>query len=68
MFDTVRLRELSGAMLRGLDSGSTDPRLLPSASAAAEIGNFAANSARLREIFEAGKPPAQNDVGRDRQC
>lgn len=57
MFDTVRLRELAGAMLRGLDvglsRGSTDSRLLPSASAAAEIGDFQANRRRLREILGA---------------
>ena len=51
MFDTVRLRELAGAMLLGLVNGSTDARLLPSASAAAEIGDFQANQARLREIL-----------------
>lgn len=53
MFDTVRLRELVAAMLRGLESGSpgsVDARLLPSSSAVAEIGDFAANSARLKEI------------------
>jgi hypothetical protein len=49
MFDTVRLRELVGAMLRGLEDGGADKRLMPSA-AAAEIGNFAANRARLRGI------------------
>jgi hypothetical protein len=52
MFDTVRFRELAGAMLRGLSNGSVDPRLLPSTSAAAEVGDFAANRMRLREIFE----------------
>jgi len=52
MFDTARLRELAGAMLRGLADGSTDARLLPSTSAAAEIGDFPANSARLREILQ----------------
>jgi hypothetical protein len=51
MFDTVRLRELAGAMLLGLVNGSTDARLLPSASAAAEIGDFQANQRRLREIL-----------------
>jgi hypothetical protein len=59
MFDTVRLRDLVGAMLQGLANGglsnaNIDERLLPSASAAAEIGDFQANEARLREIFEAG--------------
>ena len=56
MFDTVRLRELVAAMLRGLEAGSpelVDARLLPSASAAAEIGDFPANSARLKEIVGA---------------
>lgn len=51
MFDTVRLRELAGAMLLGLANGFTDARLLPSASAAAEIGDFQANQSRLREIL-----------------
>jgi hypothetical protein len=58
MFDTVRLRELVGAMLRGLDgaglsNGRVDRRLLPSDSAAAEVGDFAANRARMREIAAA---------------
>jgi hypothetical protein len=51
MFDTVRLRELVRAMLLGLASGKIDRRLLPSSSSAAEIGNFEANKARLREIL-----------------
>jgi len=51
MFDTVRLRDLLRAMLSALDTGVTDQRLLPSASAAADIGNFTANQARLREIL-----------------
>jgi len=51
MFDTVRLRELAGAMLRGLADGNIDQRLLPSSSAAAAIGDFQANQARLREIL-----------------
>jgi hypothetical protein len=50
MFDTVRLRELVGAMLRGLEDGGADKRLLPSGAAAAEIGDFGANRARLRGI------------------
>jgi len=53
MFDTVRLRDLVRAMLLGLNSGSTDERLLPSSSKAAEIGDFRANQARLREILAA---------------
>jgi hypothetical protein len=58
MFDTVRLRELVGAMLRGLDgaglsNSSVDRRLLPSDSAAAEVGDFTANRARMREIAAA---------------
>jgi hypothetical protein len=57
MFDTVRLRDLVGAMLRGLADGETDDRLLPSAAAAAEVGDFAANRVRLREIV-AGYPPS----------
>jgi hypothetical protein len=56
MFDTVRLRELVGVMLRGLEecdssARSVDSRLLPSPTAAADIGNFARNQARLREIL-----------------
>jgi hypothetical protein len=54
MFDTVRLRELVGAMLHGLADGETDERLLPSAAAAAEVGDFTANQARLREVVAAG--------------
>jgi hypothetical protein len=54
MFDTVCLRELVGAMLRGVANGSIDERFLPSQSAAAEIGDFQANQARLREILAAG--------------
>jgi hypothetical protein len=46
MFDTVRLRELAGAMLRG----EADGRLLPSEQAAREVGDFEANRARLRQI------------------
>ena len=57
MFDTVRLRELVGAMLRGLADGKIDQRLLPSSSAAAEIGDFQANQARLREILMADRRP-----------
>jgi hypothetical protein len=56
MFDTVRLRDLVSAMLCGLD-GTLDKRLLPSASAVAEIGDFQANQARLREIFVADPRP-----------
>jgi len=56
MFDTVRLRELVSAMLCGLD-GTLDKRLLPSASAVAEIGDFQANQARLRRIFMADPCP-----------
>jgi hypothetical protein len=52
MFDTVRLRELVSAMLTGLANGTTDERLLPSSAAAAEVGDFPANQARLREILE----------------
>jgi len=52
MFDTVRLRDLLHAMLSSLVTGATDQRLLPSLAAAAEIGDFPANQARLREIFE----------------
>jgi hypothetical protein len=53
MFDTVRLRELVGAMLHALTDGaaSTDSRLLPSAEATAAVGDFAANRERLRETF-----------------
>lgn len=51
MFDTVRLRELLRAMLLGLVEGATDERLLPSLEAAAEIGNFAANQERLRQML-----------------
>lgn len=55
MFDTVRLRELLGAMLHGLEAGKTDERLLPSTAATAEVGDFAANQARLREIAASGR-------------
>jgi hypothetical protein len=54
LFDTVRLRELVGAMLRGLADGGTDDRLMPSAAAASAVGDFAANQTRLREIVAAG--------------
>jgi len=53
MFDTVRLRELVRAMLFGLANGTTDERLLPSAAAAGEIGDYQANQARLRQILAA---------------
>lgn len=66
MFDTVRLRELARAMLLGLDRSSSsgglsngsyvDERLLPLPSAAAEVGDFQANQARLRGILAAGTP------------
>ncbi|MGA8428587.1 MAG: hypothetical protein WB729_02110 [Candidatus Sulfotelmatobacter sp.] len=49
MFDTVRLRELVGLMLRGL-GGAAQSRLMPSVEVAAEVGDFATNRARLREI------------------
>jgi hypothetical protein len=49
MFDTVGLRELLGIMLRGL-GGTADSRLMPASEVAGQIGNFAANCARLREI------------------
>jgi len=51
MFDTVRLRELVAAMLRGLER-DVDTRLMPS-GAVAEVGDFAANRARLRQIVAA---------------
>jgi len=56
IFDMVRLRELVGAMLRGLangglSNGGVDARLLPSLSAAAEIGDFPANQERLRDLL-----------------
>jgi hypothetical protein len=50
LFDTVRLRELAHALLRGVADSKIDDRLLPSAATAAQIGDFAANRARLREI------------------
>jgi hypothetical protein len=53
MFDTVRLRDLLRGMLFGLANGATDPRLLPSSSATADIGDFPANQARLRQILSA---------------
>jgi len=56
MFDTVRLRQLLHAMLSGLVTGTADPQLLPSSTAAAEIGDFAANCARLRELLRADVP------------
>jgi hypothetical protein len=55
MFDTLRLRELIGAMLSGLADGKIDQRLLPSSSAAAEIGDFQANRMWLREILTRGR-------------
>ena len=55
LFDTVRLRELLRAMLLGLANGTTNGRLLPSSVAAADIGNFPANQALLRQIL--GMPP-----------
>ena len=50
MFDTVRLRELLRAMLTGIAGDAADARLLPS-SAAAEVGDFATNQARLRQLL-----------------
>ena len=55
MFDTVRLRELLRAMLLGVANGATDQRLLPSSASAADIGDFPANQARLRQILAAGR-------------
>ena len=52
----MRLRELVRAMLLGLGDGKTDPRLLPSSSAAAEIGDYQANQIRLREMIAASPP------------
>lgn len=54
MFDTVRLRELLRAMLMGIANDAADPRLLPSGAAAAELGDFAANQARLRQLLDGG--------------
>jgi len=56
MFDTVRLRELVGSLLGGLVDGRTDERLLPSVAAAVEVGDFATNRARLREIVDGYAP------------
>src|SRR5208282_5695503 len=56
IFDAVRLRDLVRAELRGLDIRKTDEWLLPSASAAVEIGDFAANQTRLRGILVSGTP------------
>ncbi len=53
MFDTVRLRELVGTMLRGLE-GEADSRLLPHDPVVGEVGNWTANRERLREIVAAG--------------
>ncbi len=53
MFDTVRLPELAGTMLLGLADGRLAHRLMPAFSAVADIGDFAANQARLREIINA---------------
>jgi hypothetical protein len=55
VFDTVRLRQLVNCMLHGLleggsDFADVDQRLRPSISAASEIGDFAVNKVRLREI------------------
>ncbi len=56
MFDTARLRHLVGAMLHGLEkcdycNQNVDSRLLPSPTAAADIGSFAQNQTQLREIL-----------------
>lgn len=51
MFDTVRLRELLRAMLMGVANNTADERLLPSESAAREIGDYDANCARLRGML-----------------
>ena len=50
MFDTLRLREFVGLMLHGLADGKVHKCLLPSAAVTSEVGDFAANQARLREI------------------
>lgn len=55
IFDTVRLRDLVVAMLRGVVEGKVDERLMPSPAVAAELGDFAANQARLREIVGAAR-------------
>ena len=52
MFDTARLRELVRAMLTSIASGTPDQRLLPSEGTAREIGDYAANCARLRALLE----------------
>jgi hypothetical protein len=51
MFDTLRLRELVRAMLLGLADGRIDERLLPSESAASEVGDFGRNREQLRSIL-----------------
>ena len=49
-FDTVRLRDLLRAMLMGIANAAPDPRLLPDAEVAREVGDFAANQERLRRL------------------
>jgi len=51
MFDTVRLRDLLRSMLMGIADSRADERLLPCEEAAREIGDFAANQARLRSLL-----------------
>ena len=51
MFDTVRLRELLRRMLMGIANRAMDECLLPSPETAREIGDFAANCERLREML-----------------
>ena len=53
MFDTARMRQLAGDLLRGAGSAGY-PGLLPSEGAAAELGDFAENRRRLRVLAEGG--------------
>jgi hypothetical protein len=50
LLDTGRLRELLDALLSGLSRGSVDARLRCSGEAVQAMGDFAANSRRLREL------------------
>ena len=62
MFDTVRLPELAGTMLLGLADGRLAHRLMPAFSAVADIGDFAANQARLRKLSTPANDRIQRNV------
>ena len=66
-FDTPRLRELLRALLEGVAAGLPSVVLRPDMEAARVVGDFAANSARMRELVAetAGSPRGPGSLTRE---